>query len=109
MLQTAARQLWRPPTAGILRRRQGFRPRSPHLGALLNADHVGEVQAAYTPAKLAVITLARIGEYYSFGRIRLGQGAQLLQGDLGFGLEGNLLRNSRPGPAERSATHSWGT
>jgi hypothetical protein len=29
--------------------------------ALLNAKHVGEVQATYTPAKLAVVTVACIG------------------------------------------------
>jgi hypothetical protein len=59
----------------------------------------GEVQTADASAKLAVVTMARIGEYHSFGRIRFGQGPHLLQGDLGFGLESNLLRNSRPGPA----------
>jgi hypothetical protein len=54
---------------------------------------------AHTLAKLAVIAAARIGEYYSFGRPRLGQSAQLLQSDLGFGLESNLRWNSRPSPA----------
>jgi hypothetical protein len=54
---------------------------------------------AHTLAKLAVVTVARIGECQAFGHIRPGQGAQLLQGDLGFVLEYNLLRNSRSCPA----------
>ena len=66
------------------------------LVSLSTASHH---RLAYPPAKLAVVTVARIGKYYSWGRIRHGQGPQLIQGDLGFGLEGNLLRNSRPCPA----------
>ena len=51
-----ARQLRRPPTARILRWRQGFRARCPHLGALLNAEpvrrgsscvHPGETRCRY--------------------------------------------------------------
>lgn len=71
----------------------------PTLGALLNPQHVGEVQAAHVLAKSAAVTVPGIGEYHSLGRISLGQGAQLLQGDLRFGLECDLFRNSIPSPA----------
>src|SRR5665647_2223434 len=94
MLQAAARQLWRPPTAGILRWWQGFGAWRPHFGTLLDTKHIKKTQTADSGAKVTVIAIAGISEHHSPGYLAPSQGAKLIQGNIGFGLKCNLCRNS---------------
>lgn len=105
-LQTAARQLRRPPAAEIPRWRQWLGARWPDPSDFLNIEHIGGSGGIHPGRTLC--RYCRPPRRAPLLRGAVLVRAQLLQGDLGFGWDG--IPSGIPAwvRRERSVSHSGG-
>src|ERR1700726_2538497 len=71
------------------------RARRPHQGLRLNAGHIALSKLGDAPAQLGIVAIAGVQQRHSAGKADLTRPAHLLQCDLRFGFERDLLRHPR--------------